>query len=133
MNIISILGIIGLIGLGIGLWAHIYLRRFKRPLVATDRWNQSRITVVIIGLVIGVLTVPGTVLLGYPLTHNGETHRILGIPFMAAMFDRKGRDYVGFISLLSVIGNSIFWYSVPQIIFVLYTKIYEARFKNDLA
>lgn len=133
MNVISSLSIVGLLGLGFGLWAHIYLNRFKKFLPINHKWKKFRTAVMIVGLVLGVLSVPGTVFMWYPFTYNGEMHRIFGIPFMAAMMDSRGHDYVGTRTLYCMIGNSVFWYVVPQIIFALYTKKTEARIKNDLA
>jgi hypothetical protein len=63
--------------------------------------------------------------------HNGETHRIVGIPFMAASFDSKGHDYVSLVTLFSMLGNCAFWYLVPQVLFALYTKQNDRRMKDN--
>ena len=42
--------------------------------------------------------------------------RIVGIPFYVAFFDKYGADYCGSFTHWSVIGNTIFWFLVPQII-----------------
>ena len=44
---------------------------------------------------------------------------------MAAYFDARGLDYVGAITLLSVAGNALFWFLVPQVL--LYAALSRVR------
>ena len=122
MMIISVLAIIGLIGLVTGIWAFFYVNRFIKSEDAPLKWKKLRRYVLIIGLLIGVLSWPGTFLMGYPITSGKETIRVVGIPFIAAYFDSAGRDYIGPQTMLSVIGNGIFWFLVPHIFLAIYLR-----------
>jgi hypothetical protein len=122
MMIISVLAIIGLIGLFTGLWAFFYVNRFIKSEDAPLKWKKLRRYVLIIGLLIGVLSWPGTFFLGYPISSGTETIRVVGIPFIAAYFDSAGRDYISPLMLLGVTGNGIFWFLVPHIFLAIYLR-----------
>ena len=122
MMIISVLAIIGLIGLILGFWSIYYVNRFVGSERASANWKKLRLCVLIIGLLIGVLSWPGTFLMGYPISSGTETIRVVGIPFIAAYFDNTGRDYIGPLTMLSVIGNGIFWFLVPHIFLAIYLR-----------
>lgn len=122
MVIISVLAIIGLLILIFGFWSILYVNRFTKSERASPNWKKLRAAVLLIGLIIGVLSWPGTFFMGYPLSSNGETIRVVGIPFIVAYFDSDGRDYIGPLTLLSVFGNGIFWFLLPQIVLAIHTK-----------
>lgn len=84
MAIISILTIVGILGLILGSWAILYMNKFIRSEHAFPISKKLRSVVLLMGLIIGVLSWPGTFFMGYPLSAGGETVRVVGIPFMAA-------------------------------------------------
>jgi len=131
MVIISVLAIIGLSSLILGLWSVLYISRFSKSEHASLKWKKQRISVLVIGLIIAVLSWPGTILMGYPLSFNGEVIRVVGIPFIVAYFDSRGHDYVGSITLLSPFGNVIFWFLIPHILFGIHTKYKTGRIKDQ--
>jgi hypothetical protein len=127
MMIISVLAIIGLIGLFLGFWSIFYVKRFVKSEAASPNWKKLHLTVLIIGLIIGVLSWPGTFLMGYPISSDVETIRVVGIPFIVAYFDSAGHDYVGPLTLLSIIGNGIFWFLIPQIVLAIHLRQREGH------
>ena len=129
MAMISILTIIGILSLILGFWSILYVNRFIKSGHAFPNWKKLRAIVLLIGLILGVLSWPGTFFMGYPLSSGGETVRVVGIPFIVAYFDSNGRDYVGSLTLLSVIGNVAFWFLFPHIFFAIITK-YRKRHIN---
>jgi hypothetical protein len=74
------------------------------------------------GVLLGIASWPLTYFMGYPLRTEVETGRIVGIPFMVAYFDAQGRDYVGPITLLGAVANTVFWFLVPQMLLRLIRK-----------
>ncbi len=122
MIIISVLAIIGLIGLILGFWSIFYVNRFIKSEAASPNWKKLYLTVLILGILIGVLSWPGTFLMGYPISSGIETIRVVGIPFIVAYFDSAGRDYVGLLTMISIIGNGIFWFLFPHIVLAIYLK-----------
>lgn len=122
MRIISVLTLLGILSLILGFWSILYVNKFIKSGHAFPNWKKLRVIVLLIGLILGMLSWPGTFFMGYPLSFGGETIRVVGIPFMAAYFDSSGHDYVGFLTPLSVFGNGIFWFFLPHIFFAIYTK-----------
>ncbi len=84
MVTISVLAIIGLLSLIFGLWSILYVNRFTKSERASPNWKKLRAAVLLIGLIFGVLSWPGTFFMGNPLSTKGETVRVVGIPFIAA-------------------------------------------------
>ena len=54
-----------------------------------------------------VLTIPWQ---AYPLGKG----TVLGIPFFAAWYDERGRDFTGAITLPALLGNALVWFLLPQ-------------------
>src|SRR5579871_829283 len=113
MSVIPIL--LALAGIALLVWA---IRSFifvRRTLAVDDlpkSWRRRRFIALIFGLVLGV----STLWHAYPL--NGGS--VAGVPFMAAWFDSKGRDYVGLITLPAMLGNLVFWFLAPQIVLAFF-------------
>jgi len=70
------------------------------------------------GLVIGAATWPLTYWMTYPISNEGERWWVVGFPFLVAVFDSEGRDYVGPLTMPGVVANGLFWFLVPQIVLV---------------
>ena len=66
--IISILAITGVIGLILGFWSIVYLSRSFNSEAVTPNLKKLRLTVLIISIIIGILSWPGTILMGYPIS-----------------------------------------------------------------
>ena len=131
MIIISVFTILGILSLILGFWSILYVNRFIKSGHAFPDWKKLRVIVLLIGLIVGVLSWPGTFFMRYHLSSGGETVRVVGVPFIAAYFDSNGHDYVGFLTLLSVFGNGIFWFLLPHIFFAIYTKKNARHFRNQ--
>lgn len=116
------LAIIGLLGLLYGIWSILYVNRFYSSEQAPANRTTLRIIVSLIGLIIGILSWPATGFMGYPLSSNGETFRVVGIPFVVAYFGSNGHIYHGSFAILSLIGNMFFWFLLPHSIFAIITK-----------
>ena len=116
------IAIIGFLGILFGFGAILYVNRFVKSEHADHSWARLRIIVLLTGLIIGILSWPATGLMGYSLSSNGQTFRVVGIPFMVAYFDINGHDYVGPIAFPSLIGNVVFWFLLPHSFFAMITK-----------
>jgi len=111
---------LGLAGLVYGIIAFRSLRKRATTdaSVPVVRWRSIALA---IGVVLGVASWPLTGAMSYPYADG----RAAGVPFMAAYFDARGLDYVGAITLLSVAGNALFWFLVPQVL--LYAALSRVR------
>ena len=100
-----------LAGLGILVWeimAYIQFQRALRTGSLSGLWRNRRRIAWVTGLALGVLSLWSQ----YPLA--GGT--VAGIPFFAAWFDARGRDYVGVNTLPALVGNMAFWFLLPQLV-----------------
>lgn len=79
----------------------------------------------ITGGVLAAASWPFTFLLGYSYTTGIETGRIVGIPFVVAYFDSAGRDYISAFMLPAMIGNAVFWFTIPNIIFAVFLFLHQ--------
>ena len=59
---------------------------------------------------------------GYPIPLADGRGRVIGIPFLVAIFDARGRDYVGPLTLPSAIANAIVLWVAPMIILAIYIR-----------
>ena len=119
--------IAGLLGVATGAWAaRAGARRAKdapsspfAKRLRSARWP---------GFALGIASWPLTGVMSYPYPDNaGRVGRIAGIPFPAAYFDPEGMDYVGVITLVAVIGNTIFWALLPRLVVVGLAFVQERR------
>ena len=53
----------------------------------------------------------------------------LGVPFFAAWYDERGRDFIGAITLPALLGNAAVWFLVPQVV-LAYLARRQAPNKN---
>lgn len=120
--IIYFLAAIGIVGIIIGIWSILYLRKFAKTEYTPTYWKKLRIGVLLFSIVLGLLTWPGTYFMGYPLKGEKETGRIVGIPFFVAYFDSEGCDYVGPLTMPGVVMNGLFWFVFPHILLSAYSK-----------
>jgi hypothetical protein len=117
MDIVPILlAVAGLVFLVWEIWALAFIRRaFK-----TDRlplpWRRRRTRGFVIGAIL-VLTIPWQ---AYPLGDGTAA----GIPFFAAWYDAKGRDFIGAITLPALMGNAAVWFLLPQLVLVYRARRY---------
>jgi hypothetical protein len=132
--IIIILAIVGLLGMIIGIMSLFWAKTLGKSETAPKNWKRLRIIVLVIGILVGLASWPGTYFMGYPYKGEKETDtgRIVGIPIMVAYFDSEGRDYVGPFTMPGVVGNFIFWSFLPHTILVMKEKykIRNAQQKN---
>jgi hypothetical protein len=97
-------------------------RRIAREGTASARWLIARRWSGLLSIALGI----GSYFIWYPLHDHGETWRVMGFPFFAAVFDPHGSDYVGITTIPAVIGNFLFFASLPQ--FILWaTSGYRGR------
>ena len=122
MTIVLVLAFLGVVGIAAGIWSMIFLNRTSTTDSASPGWTRLRVTVFVVGLALGILSCPGTIFLGYPVASGDNAIRVVGIPFMAASFDSQGRDYVGLVTLPSIIGNGVFWFLLPHIVLAVLRK-----------
>jgi hypothetical protein len=128
---IFILAAIGIIGIIFGFWSIFYGRRFAKSEYAPSYWKKLRIGIFLIGILVGILSWPGTYFMGYPLKSGNDTGRVVGIPFIVGYFDSAGRDYVGPFTMPGVLGNGLFWFLFPQILLATYIVRYNVQKTNS--
>src|SRR5262249_17162242 len=117
--IIVLLDIIGLLGIGAGIWAVRWLKRARLSQSLSQSQRRLRLAALILGAVIALASWPLTYAMGYPYSTPEGVGRVVGIPFMTAFFDSEGLDYVGDLTVFAVIGNMIFWFLLPQLILAI--------------
>ena len=115
MDTVPILLAIGGFGLlAWEIWSFIFFRRELKTGRLSRPWRRRRIIAFVIGVLI-VLTIPWQ---AYPLGDGTAA----GIPFFAAWFDAKGRDFTGAITLPALLGNLAVWLFLPQLVLALVAR-----------
>ena len=89
--IIIILAIVGLAGILLGIISLFWANSLAKSEGAPKNWRRMRIIALVIGVLIGAASWPGTYFMGYAYkgekaTDNG---RVVGLPIMVAYFDSK--------------------------------------------
>ena len=51
----------------------------------------------------------------YPLSGGTDQYQVTGFPFMVMAIDQRGWDYVGFMSIPSLIINGLIWLCLPSL------------------
>lgn len=110
---------IGILGIIIGIWSIINLKKIDKYDYVPSYWKKLRASVFIFALLLGISTWPGTFFMGYSLN---EKIRAVGIPFIVAYFDSDGRDYLSSFALFSIVMNGLFWFALPNILLSVYSK-----------
>ena len=127
MIVIVPLALLGIAGLVLGIWALVAaFLTARRPVRPSHWWIRCLITFVS-GLLLGWAAWHFQLLLGYPLTLDHQRWWLVGVPFFAAAFDSHGRDFLGSLTLPALVGNSVFWFLVPQITLFFYARAYAKR------
>ena len=117
MNTIPIsLAIVGIGLLAWEVWSFIVVRRALKAGRLSQQWRRRRIIAFVIGALL-VVTIPWQ---QYPLGSGTAA----GIPFFAAWFDAKGRDFVGAITLPAMLGNLVVWFLAPQLVLAYVARRY---------
>ena len=131
--IIFILVLIGIVGIAVGLWSIIYLRQFKRSEYVPHNWKKIRVGVLLIAVLLGLSSWPGTHWMGYPFAGEADKDigRIVGIPFFVSYFDGDGQEYKGPFSVINTFLNSFFWFFVPNVVLFVYAKHWKQRIINS--
>ena len=62
----------------------------------------------------------------YPVSVGGERYRVIGFPFMAGALDSAGRDYIGSLTIVLLLGNAAIWFFLPQFV-LFFWRTYSAR------
>ena len=107
-----VFAICGLVGIALGVAAWRSNRRNAASAKVSRSWLLLRRWAWVLGLVLGM----ASYFIWYPYDVGMERYRVMGFPFMAAAFDAAGRDYVGPITPLAIIGNFLFFALTPQLV-----------------
>jgi hypothetical protein len=119
--LILVFASVGLLGIGLGIWAWRYVSHSARRL-NQSHWLWIRLAALIVGLPLGVASVSFDTVFGYPISTHRGPGRIARWPFIEAFFDSDGNDYVGLLTYISALGNFIFWFLVPQFFLAGYAR-----------
>ena len=106
---------LGLAGLGLGLAALWRNLRSVPPGVSEGGWRSARVASFAVGLILGGVSVPLTLYLGYPIETADGHGQVAGIPFFVSYTDRLGHDYLSVLSFPDVVANCAFWFLLPQV------------------
>ena len=115
MNTVPVL--LALVGVGLlaaGWLAFSYLRRSVRLGLLPQQWKRRRKIALVVGALL-VLTIPWH---AYPLGKGTA----LGIPFFAAWYDERGRDFLGALTLPAVLGDAVVWFFAPQLVLAYFAR-----------
>jgi hypothetical protein len=116
----TLAGIIGIVA-GVLAWRYVARSASKSP--SSAPWRAIRVTAIISGIVLAVVTYRWVTSLGYSISTPEGAVRIVGLPFFVAYFDSTGNDYVGWITYVGALGNIIFWFLAPQLAAALYARV----------
>jgi hypothetical protein len=115
MVLVPVFAVVGLVGLAVGVFALRSIAKTSRLVELPPHWRRLRLGAVILGIILGLASWPLTFWMGYPVATPEGQARAVGLPFFAAFFDSAGRDYVGPVTFVSCVANSLFWFLVPQL------------------
>ena len=71
---------------------------------------------------LGFLLAVASNFLWYPSLINGERFKVVGLPFVVALFDQAGRDYVGTLTVPSFLADFVVWLLIPDLLLWIWTK-----------
>ena len=109
MNTMPVL--LALAGVALLVWeirSFVFLRRALQAGTLLPLWRRRRGAAFLLGALLAI-TVPWQ---QYPL--GGGT--AADIPFFAAWYDAKGRDFTGAVTLPALVGNGAVWFLAPQLV-----------------
>lgn len=106
-------GLVGLhlLGLAILVANVVALRRNQRDIASALSSVRIRLGTWLIGLVLAT----ASFFVSYPL---GDTHRIVGFPFMAAAWEKRAdhwEDFVGPLTIPAYLANALLALTLPQL------------------
>jgi hypothetical protein len=112
--------LVGIFGAGFGVFA-LWRNAHAAP-------RRVLLIALVVGLVLGALSLPLTYAMSYPVITPLGGGRMVGMPFGVAFVDAQGKDHPGWVSLPSVVGNVVFWFLAPQLaLFGRYRKVVRSR------
>ena len=111
-----LIALLGLAGVLFGVWTLIASFLLAWQPAGMSDWRARRNRALLIGLLLAVVAfaAQNMGLLGYPIIAEREYWWVVGIPFPAAAFDKRGQDFIGVLTPLFMILNAFFWFLVPQ-------------------
>jgi len=84
--IIILLALLGIAGIILGVVSLFWAKSIGLSEFVPKNWRRMRVISLLIGILIGVASWPGTYFMGYPYTFEKETWRVVGLPIVAAFF-----------------------------------------------
>ena|ERR1041385_6456081 len=130
MSPVLLLGLVGIAGLIVGVFALRSIRRTSTgALSKPPNWRTRWIVAFTAGILLGgtCFFLTGLAWLSYPMSEPGGTGHVVGIPFIVAYIDAQGSDYVGAITWIGTVGNMVFWCLVPAIALWVHAAIWRRR------
>lgn len=89
--------------------------RHNRATRASGETTPSWVTVHRWRWVVGIPFAVLSAFVIYPMSGATESYRVMGFPFMVAVFDQAGRDYVGPFTPFAFAANTAVWYFLPHL------------------
>ena len=99
----------------IALWQN---RKFARLTPRESAWQRFYRWRYLLGLALAV----ASTFLWYPSLINGERFKVVGLPFVVALFDQAGKDYVGTLTIPSFLSDFVVWLLIPDLLLWIWTK-----------
>jgi hypothetical protein len=121
------LAFIGLAGILGGIFALRANRKFALSGLAPKRWRIYHVMAIVLGMLCGIASWLLTGAMGYPFETPEGIGRIVGIPFIVAFFDSRGRDYISSFMMLSIIANASFWSLFPQLLLLPWGYLWRMK------
>lgn len=124
---LAVVGLLGILGGVLAARSGARLSQAAPSAALATRLRFARL----LGYGLAVATWPLTGLMSYPYVDDaGRPGRVAGVPFMAAYFNSRGHDFVGgLLTLVSLIGNAVFWGLLPRLAVVSFA-LAEARWRR---
>ena len=104
-----------------------YLWRTSHGPKRLPRQGALLVAAVALGTCIAASSLFWPMVFGYPIPLAEGHGRVVGLPFLVAVFDAQGYDYTGPLTLPSAIANAVVWLGVPIIGLVFYSRILARR------
>ena len=113
--LVTIFFFLGIATLPICIWAAVTNFQMKDP-ESPSCWRYVRWMSWVVGVLLAILAI----FLSYPIAGGGDLYRVFGIPFVAYCFDHNGFDYVGALTLPTMVINFVYWTVFPQLVIRVY-------------
>jgi hypothetical protein len=76
-------------------------------------------------LLFGIPLAVASFFMGYPTSGGGEEYKVIGVPFLVAAFDSAGRDYIGLLSVPSLVANALLWLFLPAVALWVWSRFFK--------